>query len=151
MVALAEAWRSGAPTWSTSKREDFANDLTSQQLIAVSGESNMEKSDEDPVEWKPSNTGYRCMYARSWINVKYVWNLSVNRAEKTALSTMLDSCCHPAPNRHSWVRWVWCITRSPRRLLWDMSDEELEAVLRAVVQVIDPVPGWVIARLRTPR
>ncbi len=92
VVALAEAWRSGAASWTTSKRESFANDLDSQQLIAVSGESNMEKSDADPAEWKPSNTGYRCMYARSWIHVKYVYGLTVNDAERAALDTMLDRC-----------------------------------------------------------
>ncbi len=92
VVALAEAWRSGADDWTTARREDFANDLGSQQLIAVSASSNLTKSDEDPAEWRPANNGYHCMYARSWINVKYVWELTVNPAEKTALSHLLDKC-----------------------------------------------------------
>lgn len=92
VVALAEAWRSGADDWSTAKRENFANDMSTQQLIAVSGESNMSKSDEDPAQWLPDNNGYYCMYARSWINVKYSWNLTVNPAEQDALSSLLDTC-----------------------------------------------------------
>jgi hypothetical protein len=36
MVPLAEAWKSGANTWTTAKRQQFANDLTIAQLIAVS-------------------------------------------------------------------------------------------------------------------
>lgn len=92
VVPLAESWRSGADAWSDAKREDFANDLNTQQLIAVSGTSNMAKSDEDPAQWQPSNDGYHCMYARSWINVKYQWGLTVNSAEKNALSSMLNGC-----------------------------------------------------------
>lgn len=36
VVALANAWRSGADTWNTGRREAFANDVGSQQLIAGS-------------------------------------------------------------------------------------------------------------------
>ncbi|SFT54096.1 Protein of unknown function [Actinopolyspora lacussalsi subsp. righensis] len=92
VVPLAESWRSGTASWSDAKREDFANDLDTQQLIAVSGTSNMTKSDDDPAAWQPSNTGYHCVYARSWINVKHVWGLSVDSAEQNALSNMLDNC-----------------------------------------------------------
>jgi hypothetical protein len=35
IVPLAEAWRSGANTWSTSKRQSFANDLNGPQLIPL--------------------------------------------------------------------------------------------------------------------
>lgn len=92
VVPLAGAWRSGADEWSTSRREAFANDRGTQQLIAVSGDSNMGKSDEDPAQWLPENTGYHCMYARSWINVKYEWNLAVDPAEKSTLSDLLNTC-----------------------------------------------------------
>jgi len=43
-VPLAEAWRSGASSWTTEKREDFANDLDGPQLIAVSSSSNRSNS-----------------------------------------------------------------------------------------------------------
>lgn len=35
MVPLKEAWVSGARTWTTARRQSFANDLTRPQLIAV--------------------------------------------------------------------------------------------------------------------
>jgi hypothetical protein len=92
VVPLAEAWRTGASSWTQSKREAFANDLSSQQLIAVSGSSNTSKGDKAPESWKPSNTGYWCMYARSWINVKYTYDLTVTSDEVSALESMLDRC-----------------------------------------------------------
>ena len=35
MVPLAAAWRTGASSWTTTRRAQFANDLTNPQLIAV--------------------------------------------------------------------------------------------------------------------
>ncbi|WP_020388361.1 HNH endonuclease family protein [Kribbella catacumbae] len=92
IVALAEAWRSGANTWTTAKREQFANDLTIAQLIAVSASSNRSKGDRDPASWKPANTSVHCIYAREWIWVKYTYGLSLQSTEKTALQQMLNAC-----------------------------------------------------------
>jgi hypothetical protein len=75
VVPLAEAWRSGASTWTTSKRQSFANDLTRPQLIAVTDNVNQSKGDQDPSTWQPSRTAYRCTYAKMWIAVKYYWGL----------------------------------------------------------------------------
>ncbi|MBT2440328.1 HNH endonuclease [Streptomyces sp. ISL-36] len=92
VVALAEAWRSGASSWTTAKRQQFANDLTRPQLIAVTDNVNQAKSDLDPAEWLPSRTAYRCTYARAWVHVKYYWGLSVDSAEKSALQSVLNGC-----------------------------------------------------------
>ncbi|MEV0843797.1 HNH endonuclease family protein [Actinocatenispora sera] len=93
IVPLADAWRSGAAAWTTAKRQDFANDLTDPQLIAVSASSNESKGDQNPSQWKPPNTGEWCYYARNWIQVKYVWKLTITSAEKSALSDMLTNHC----------------------------------------------------------
>ncbi|WP_127508223.1 HNH endonuclease family protein [Actinoplanes solisilvae] len=93
VVPLAEAWRSGASSWTTSKRQSFANDLTRPQLIAVTDNVNQSKGDQDPSTWVPSRTAYRCTYARMWIGVKYQWDLTLQQAEKTALLNTLDSYC----------------------------------------------------------
>jgi Protein of unknown function (DUF1524) len=53
VVPLAEAWRSGARYWTTSTRQSFANDLNYPQLIAVTDNVNVAKSDQDPSTWKP--------------------------------------------------------------------------------------------------
>lgn len=92
MVPLKNAWISGAANWSTAQREAFANDLTHPQLIAVSDNSNQEKSDQDPSEWKPQRTEEWCIYSRYWIEVKYVYELTITDAEKAALTDMLGSC-----------------------------------------------------------
>ncbi|MFJ7491741.1 HNH endonuclease family protein [Streptomyces sp. NPDC097727] len=92
MVPLAEAWRSGASSWTTAQRQSFANDLTRPQLIAVTDNVNQSKSDQDPAGWLPSRTAYRCTYVRAWVHVKHYYNLSVDSAEKSALQSVLNGC-----------------------------------------------------------
>ncbi|MGW1085337.1 HNH endonuclease family protein [Streptomyces sp. NPDC002596] len=92
MVPLAEAWRSGASSWTTAQRQSFANDLTRPQLIAVTDNVNQSKSDQDPAEWLPSRTAYRCTYVRAWVHVKHYYNLTVDSAEKSALQSVLNGC-----------------------------------------------------------
>ena len=92
IVPLAEAWKSGANAWTTARRQEFANNLTIAQLIAVSASSNRAKGDSDPASWKPTNTSVHCIYAREWIWVKYTYGLSLQSAEKTALQQMLGTC-----------------------------------------------------------
>ena len=92
VVPLAEAWRSGASSWTTSRRQSFANDLTRPQLIAVTDNVNQAKGDQDPAAWQPSISSYRCTYAKMWITVKSYWALTLQAAEKTALQTMLNTC-----------------------------------------------------------
>lgn len=92
LVPLAEAWDSGADSWTTSRRQAFANDLTRPQLIAVTDNVNQAKGDQDPATWMPSRTDYRCTYVRAWVQVKYYYDLSVDSAEKSALTNYLASC-----------------------------------------------------------
>ncbi|MGW4021898.1 HNH endonuclease family protein [Streptomyces sp. NPDC005009] len=92
LVPLAEAWDSGADSWSTSRRQSFANDLTRPQLLAVTDNVNQSKGDQDPATWMPSRSAYRCTYVRAWVQVKYYYDLSVDSAEKSALQNHLASC-----------------------------------------------------------
>jgi hypothetical protein len=92
VVPLAEAWRSGASSWTTSRRQSFANDLSHPQLIAVTDNVNQAKGDQDPSTWQPPRTAYRCTYAKMWIRSKYVWSLRLQSSEKTALQGMLNTC-----------------------------------------------------------
>lgn len=94
IVPLAEAWRSGARSWTTAKREAFANDLAGPQLIAVTTEVNSAKGDRDPASWKPPRTASHCGYAKFWIHTKYRWGLTLQSAEKTALQSMLNACSY---------------------------------------------------------
>ncbi|MFF5444831.1 HNH endonuclease family protein [Streptomyces sp. NPDC012888] len=92
VVALSEAWRSGANSWTTTQRQQFANDLTRPQLIAVTDNVNQAKGDLDPSDWMPSRTAYRCTYARMWVHVKQHWGLSMDTDEKNALVSTLNGC-----------------------------------------------------------
>ena len=92
LVPLAEAWDSGADSWTTAQRQAFANDLTRPQLIAVTDNVNQSKSDQDPAEWMPSVTSYACTYVRAWVQVKYYYDLSIDSAEKTKLTSVLSGC-----------------------------------------------------------
>ena len=93
VVALKEAWDSGAKSWTAERRQAFANDLTTSfSLIAVSASSNRSKGDRDPAEWMPTRREYWCQYAIEWVGVKATWSLSVDPAEKAALSRVLVDC-----------------------------------------------------------
>ncbi len=92
MVPLAEAWTSGASSWTDSEREKLANDLDIAQLLAVTDNVNQSKSDRDPAEWMPPESGYHCTYARMWIWVKDTYDLTADSAEKSALTEALGTC-----------------------------------------------------------
>jgi Protein of unknown function (DUF1524) len=92
LVPLANAWRSGAKNWTDARREQFANDLTRPQLLAVDATDNRAKGDQDPSQWRPPNRSFWCRYAQNWVTVKAYWRLTVTVAEKTALADMLGTC-----------------------------------------------------------
>jgi hypothetical protein len=93
VVALKEAWDSGAWNWNADQRKAFANDLDQPFfLIAVTGSSNSKKGADDPAEWMPPNASYHCEYVRIWIEIKRAWDLSVDQAEHDYLARKLASC-----------------------------------------------------------
>ncbi|MFY1633840.1 HNH endonuclease family protein [Solwaraspora sp. WMMB335] len=92
MVPLAEAWRSGAWSWTTARRQTYANDLGGPELWAVTDNVNQAKGDKDPASWQPPLASFRCTYARAWIQAKWYYGLTVDSAEKSALSSMLATC-----------------------------------------------------------
>ena len=90
VVPLANAWRSGASSWSEARREQYANDP--QVLLSAEDNANQEKGDKGPEAWKPPNRAIWCDYATRWVGIKASYDLSVNQREKTALEQMLDTC-----------------------------------------------------------
>jgi hypothetical protein len=91
MVPLAEAWDSGAGSWTTSVRQSYANDLgDSRSLVGVTDSVNQAKSDQDPNEWMP--TYDKCRYLREWVAVKHRWRLTVDSAEKSTLQSLASGC-----------------------------------------------------------
>lgn len=93
MVPLAEAWDSGASSWTPEQRQMYANDQADpRHLIAVTGPSNRSKSDQDPAEWMPSNKSYHCEYLANWVSIKIRWSLSVDKAEKDFILSAIKPC-----------------------------------------------------------
>ena len=91
MVPLAEAWDSGARTWTAAQREAYANDLGDYRtLVGVTDTVNQSKGDKDIAEWLP--TYDRCRYLREYVAVKIRWRLSVNSGEKTAMQNLAAGC-----------------------------------------------------------
>lgn len=92
VVALKEAWDSGAHAWTADRRRAFANDLTHpDSLVAVSASSNRSKSDKDPSQWLPQRSD-QCRYAIAWVGVKLRWGLSADAKEVAALRTLAARC-----------------------------------------------------------
>ena len=91
MVPLAEAWDSGARSWSTSTRQAYANDLgDARSLVGVTDSVNQAKGDQDPAQWLPQYD--RCRYLREWVAVKHRWRLAVDSGERSALRSLASGC-----------------------------------------------------------
>jgi hypothetical protein len=93
VVALAEAWDSGAARWDSQTRRAFANDLTSDfSLVAVSAGSNRSKSDKDLAQWSPASRKAQCWLMTATLVTKYRWSLHVDRAERASLTALVGRC-----------------------------------------------------------
>lgn len=91
MVPLAEAWDSGARSWSAATRKAYANDLgDTRSLVAVTAGQNRSKGDQDVAEWLPGHA--QCRYLREWVAVKHRWRLSVDSGEKSAMKSLAAGC-----------------------------------------------------------
>lgn len=90
VVALADAWQTGAQQWDATTREQFANDPVN--LLAVDGALNQAKGAGDAATWLPPNKGYRCAYVIRQILVKVTYGLWVTAAEGQAMDRQLDRC-----------------------------------------------------------
>lgn len=95
LVALKEAWVSGAWAWTDTQRQAYSNDTEDYRtLVMVTAGVNSAKADKDPAGWlPPSPHAYqRCQYIAEWVAVKWRWNLSVDPAEKTAIQNVMNGC-----------------------------------------------------------
>lgn len=90
LVALGDAWETGAQALSQAQRETLANDPL--ELMAVDGRSNDEKGDKDASEWLPPNAAFDCTYVARQISVKVTYSLWVTPAEHDAMAAVLSKC-----------------------------------------------------------
>ncbi|WP_288780404.1 HNH endonuclease family protein [uncultured Kocuria sp.] len=94
VVALADAWSSGASRWTSGRRRAFANDP--ENLLAVDGPTNEAKGADDASAWLPPREEYRCAYVVRQIRVKARYDLTVTAPERTAMLNVLATCRSPA-------------------------------------------------------
>lgn len=90
VVALSNAWQTGAQQLSPEQRVAFANDPL--ELLAVDGSANQQKSDSDAASWLPANKSFRCSYVARQIAVKQKYSLWVTPPEKMAMQRVLSEC-----------------------------------------------------------
>lgn len=90
VVALSNAWQTGAQQLTPQQRQAFANDALN--LLAVDGPTNQKKGDGDAATWLPPNKDYRCRYVARQIAVKVKYSLWVTVAEYDAIKRVLGNC-----------------------------------------------------------
>lgn len=105
VVALLDAWESGARDWDQTKRVQYAN--STDVLLASDGPANMAKgsgldvngtalyrsqNSGAPDIWMPDNKAYRCDYMAKRATIKSKWGLTMTPREKQQTVSVLSQC-----------------------------------------------------------
>lgn len=90
IVALSNAWQTGAQQLTLAERTALANDPL--ELVAVDGASNQAKGDGDAATWLPPYKPFRCQYVARQIAVKSKYKLWVTQGESDAMRRVLGDC-----------------------------------------------------------
>jgi hypothetical protein len=90
VVALSNAWQTGAAYFDKTKLQQIANDPLN--LLAVDFSLNRQKGDGDAATWLPPLKSYRCDYVARQIAVKAKYGLWVTQPEKGAIIKLLEKC-----------------------------------------------------------
>ena len=90
VVALSNAWQTGAAYFDKKLRTQIANDPLN--LLAVDAKLNRQKGDGDAASWLPPNKAFRCEYVARQVAVKAKYRLWVTEPEKVAITKILSSC-----------------------------------------------------------
>ena len=90
VVALADAWQTGAQALSAPARASLANDPAN--LLAVDGDLNQVKGAVDAATWLPPHKPFRCRYVMRQVRVKAAYGLWVTGAERDAIARELEHC-----------------------------------------------------------
>ena len=90
VVALSNAWQTGAFKLTAEQRRALSNDPLN--LFAVKGRLNSQKGDGDAATWLPPLKSFRCSYVAQQIAVKAKYSLWVTAPEKAAMVSILAKC-----------------------------------------------------------
>lgn len=90
VVALADAWVSGAWEWADEVLDRFSNDLGN--LNAIAAGENRSKSASGPADYSPSAPGARCDYLVQYATVKIRWGLEITPGDFAVVAAGLEGC-----------------------------------------------------------
>ncbi len=90
IVPLALAWDLGARAWPDDLRLRFANDPAN--LLAVQGQANQDKGDQEPAHWMPPNHAFWCQYAVAFVAVLRGYGLPVDAPSAAVLREAAGTC-----------------------------------------------------------
>jgi hypothetical protein len=90
VVALHDAWNSGAATWTRARRIAFANDPA--DLVLTTASANRSKGDQGPDTWAPASHDGACFYVRAYRAIKLRWRLHTTGAQRAAIRRTLATC-----------------------------------------------------------
>lgn len=94
VVALKEAWDSGAWAWNDEQRRRFANDLSDPRTLrAVTDSVNQSKADKDPSNWLPPVESEWCRYLGDWLAIKARWQLTMDESEAGRIRNVVTRQC----------------------------------------------------------
>jgi len=91
VVSLREAYDTGGAEWDASRKEAFANDLDSPELLAVTASSNRSKGSRGPEDWMPPSAQARCRYLKARVSVQLKWGLEIPES-RYVLRFLTDGC-----------------------------------------------------------
>ena len=90
IVPLALAWDLGARSWPDELRLRFANDPAN--LLAVAGQANQDKGDQEPATWMPANFAFWCQYSVQFVEVLRGYQLPIDEASAVRLREAASTC-----------------------------------------------------------
>ena len=90
IVPLAYAWDMGARDWPDELRLRFANDPAN--LLAVQGQANQDKGDQEPATWMPPNEAFWCQYSLQFLEVMRGYHLPVDQPSADRLRQAASTC-----------------------------------------------------------
>lgn len=90
VIPLSYAHRNGGASWTSAKKQLFANDP--ENLLPTYDVENRKKSDKGPSEYMPEDQTLSCEYGKKWIQVSTKYSLRISEQDSRFLRDKLQAC-----------------------------------------------------------